>query len=190
MKKFHAVTCLITTAIIAWSCAPSFKVNSDYDKSADFTRYKTFALYNPENVNSAISELNRSRVINAIKSEMNKKGFVEDTTSPDLLVNAVAIFQDRQSVSSTSTGTGGMYGYGYRYGAYGWGGGVSHTSYDVRNYKDGSLVIDVIETSAKKLIWQGTGNKEIDGPVKDPDVNIPKAIGLIMESFPPGAKKK
>jgi hypothetical protein len=191
MKKFHAVAYLITAAIIVWSCAPSFKVNSDHDKTVDFTAYKKFALYNPENLNKAVSDLNRTRVFNAIKNEMIKKGFVEDTTSPDLLVNAVAIFEDRQSVSSTTTG-GGMYGgyYGGMYGAYGWGGGTSHTNVDVRHFKDGSLIIDVVEASSKKLLWQGTGNKEIDGPVKDPDVRIPKAVGLIMASFPPGAAKK
>jgi len=187
MKKFPAVMLLIATAIIVWSCAPTLKVNSDYDKDVNFSTYKKFALYNPENINQAISELNRARVVTAIKSEMVKRGFVEDSTSPDLLVNAVAIFEDRQSMSSTSTGGG---YYGGRYGAYGWGGGSSHTTYDVRNYKDGSLVIDVIEASTKKLVWQGTGNKEIDGPVKNPDVNIPKAVGLIMTSFPPGAAQK
>jgi len=191
MKKIHALTYLITAAIIAWSCSASFKVNSDYDKTVDFTGYKKFALYNPDNLNKAISELNRSRVFGAIKSEMTKKGFVEDTTSPDLLVNVVAIFEDRQSVSSTTTG-GAMYGgyYGGMYGAYGWGGGTSHTNVDVRHYKDGSLIIDVVEANSKKLLWQGTGNKEIDGPVKNPDETIPKAVGLIMASFPPGASKK
>jgi hypothetical protein len=191
MKKLHALTYLMTVVIIAWSCAPSFKVNSDYDKSADFTAYKKFALYNPDNLNKAISELTRSRVFAAIKNEMTKKGFVEDSASPDLLVNVVGIFEDRQSVSSTTTG-GGMYGgyYGGMYGAYGWGGGTSHTNVDVRHYKDGSLIIDVVEASSKKLLWQGTGNKEIDGPVKNPDVTIPKAVGLIMASFPPGTSKK
>lgn len=191
MKKIHASIYLIMAVIIAWSCSPSFKVNSDYDKTADFTAYKKFALYNPENLNKAVSELNRTRVANAIRSEMTKKGFVEDAAAPDLLVNAVAIFEDRQSVSSTTTG-GGMYGgyYGGMYGAYGWGGGTSHTNVDVRHFKDGSLIIDVVEANSKKLLWQGTGNKEIDGPVKNPDVNIPKAVGLIMASFPPGASKK
>src|SRR3954470_2842413 len=107
MKKIHAIVYLMTVVIVAWSCAPSFKVNSDYDKSADFVNYKKFALYNPDNMNKAVSELNRTRVVDAIKSEMTKKGFVEDASSPDLLVNAVAIFQDRQSVSSTTTGGGG-----------------------------------------------------------------------------------
>jgi len=191
MKKIHASGLLLAIAVIAWSCS-TFKVNSDYDKAADFSGYKTFGLLNPENLDNAITELNRTRIINAIKAEMVKKGFVEDEASPQLLVNAIALFKDRQSMSSTSTGYGGMYGgmYGGAYGAYGWGGGVSHTSYDVRHYKDGSLIIDIVEASSKKLLWQGTGNKEIDGPVKDPDVNIPKAVGLIMASFPPGKSKK
>ena len=94
MKRFHALTFLVTVTIIAWSCAPSLKVNSDYDKAVNFSTYKTFTLYNPENVNKAISDLNRTRVINAIKSEMAKKGFVENATNPDLLVNAVAIFEE------------------------------------------------------------------------------------------------
>src|SRR5436305_1236206 len=130
MKKIYALTYLMSAVIIVWSCAPSFKVNSDYDKSADFASYKKFALYNPDNLHEAVTELNRSRVASAIKSEMIKKGFVEDAASPDVLVNAVAIFKDRQSVSSTTTG-GGMYGgyYGGMYGAYGWGGGgTSHTN--------------------------------------------------------------
>src|SRR5687767_11619073 len=138
MKKIYALMCILTAITIAWSCAPSLKVNSDYDKSVDFSAYKKFALYNPENLNQAVSELNRFRVANAIKGEMQKKGFVQDSISPDVLVNAIAIFEDRESVSSTTTG-GSMYSgyYGGMYGAYGWGGGTSHTSVDVRHFKDG-----------------------------------------------------
>jgi len=188
MKKFLQNSCLLSLILLAWSCGPGLKVNSDYDKAADFKKYKTFAMYTPENINDAISQLNRDRVIAAIKSEMTKKGFQESTTSPELLVNAVAIFQDRASVTANSNN----YGYGGVYRPYYWGvaGASSTTTYDVRHYKDGSLIIDVIDAAAKKLIWQGTGNKEIDGPVKDPDKRIPEAIAMIMASFPPGAVKK
>jgi hypothetical protein len=185
MKRIHALTFLLTAVVIAWSCGSSLKVSTDYDKSADFTKYKTFGLYNPENQNQAISQLNRNRIIEAIKAEMSKRGYVESSDAPDLLVNSTSIFQDRQSVSSTNT-----YMYGGMYRPYGWGPGVSSTNYDVRHYKDGSLVIDVVEGSSKKLLWQGTGNKEIDGPIKDPDTNIPKAVAMIMTDFPPGQAKK
>jgi hypothetical protein len=187
MKKIHASAFLFVAAIMAWSCGPSLKVSSDYDKNVDFGKYKTFALYNAENIHDAISELNQARIYAAIRNEMAKKGYVESTGSPELLVNTTAILQDRSSVSSTTTGGAYMYGSVYR--PYSWGPGVSYTNYDVRHYKDGSLIIDIIDAQSKKLLWQGTGNKEIDAPIKDPDTNIPKAIAAIMDEFPPGKKK-
>jgi hypothetical protein len=69
-------------------------------------------------------------------------------------------------------------------------GATSNTTYDVQHYKDGSLIIDVVDANSKKLLWQGIGNSEIDKPLKDPETTIPAAIGKIMASFPPSAAKK
>jgi len=175
------------TVIIA-SCESQLKVSSDYDKSVDFNQYKTFSLYHDEKSSTAISQLNQDRVVNAIRSEMVKRGFTESSSSPDLLVNSVAIFKDKQSVTANTN----YYGYGGYYRPYYGGMGMtsSTTSYSVDNYKDGSLIIDVVDAKTNKLIWQGTGNKEIDKPAKDPDTAIPKAISSIMSSFPPGKTKK
>jgi Domain of unknown function (DUF4136) len=173
------------TLLAISSCGPALKVNTDYDKQVNFGQYKTFSIYQDVKVSDAISQLNHDRVINAIKSEMVKKGLQENTSSPDVLVNCVAIFKDRTSVTATTD----YYGYGGFYRPYYWGGGSS-TNYSTRNYKDGSLIIDVVDANSKKLIWQGVGNKEIDKPAKDPDTAIPKAVASIMEDFPPGASKK
>jgi Domain of unknown function (DUF4136) len=186
MKKFLQISLpLLIAGYLISSCGPSLKVTNDYDKSANFDQYKTFALYNSDSIHDAISPLNQQRIV---KSEMGKKGFQENTSSPDVWVNITAILQNRVAVSSTTD----YYGYGGMYRPYYWGGGMSSatTNYNVQHYKDGSLIIDVIDANSKKLVWQGTGNKEIDGPVKDPDTTIPKAVASIMESFPPGKSKK
>lgn len=186
MKPFQFLIGLLAILMV-WSCGPTLKVNTDYDKSVDFSKYKTFSLYKMD-TNSGISELNQKRIATAIRNEMISKGFQENTSSPDMLVNQVAIFKDKVAVSSTTN----YYGYGGVYRPYYWSGaGVSGTtSYNVDEYKEGSLIIDVIDAGTQKLIWQGIGNKEIDGPVKDPDTKIPKAITMIMEGFPPGKAKK
>jgi hypothetical protein len=186
MKKLLQLW-MIAMLVAIYSCAPSLKVTSDYDKQVDFAKYKTFSLYQDAKISDAISQLNHDRVINAIKSEMVKKGYQENAASPDVLVNAVAIFKDKVSVSATTD----YYGYGGFYRPYYWGGGMSSstTNYNTRHYKDGSLIIDIIDANSKKLLWQGVGNKEIDKPAKDPDTAIPKAVASIMESFPPGSKK-
>jgi hypothetical protein len=186
-KYLQLFTLLLLTAYLM-SCGPSLKVTHDYDKAVNFDQYKTFALYNSDSIHDAISPLNQQRILNSVKSEMAKKGFQENTGTPDVLVNVTAILQNRVAVSSTTD----YYGYGGAYRPYYWGGGMgsSTTNYNVQHYKDGSLIIDVIDASSKKLIWQGIGNKEIDKPAKDPDAAISKAVASIMESFPPGKAKK
>jgi hypothetical protein len=188
MKKYLQISTALLIVVYLVSCGPSVKVASDYDKSVNFDQFKTFALYNSDSIHDAISPLNQQRILNAVKSEMVKKGLQEATGSPDVLVNVTAILQNRVAVSSTTD----YYGYGGMYRPYYWGGGMSSatTNYNVQHYKDGSLIIDVIDANSKKLVWQGTGNKEIDKPAKDPDTAIPKAIASIMESFPPGKAKK
>ena len=189
MKKYLQIPTLLLIAGYLISCGPSLKVTHDYDKSVNFDQYKTFALFNSDSIHDAISQLNQQRIINAVKNEMTKKGLQENTSHPDVLVNITAILQNRVAVSSTTD----YYGYGGMYRPYYWGGGMggaSTTNYNVQHYKDGSLIIDVIDANSKKLVWQGTGNKEIDKPAKDPDTAIPKAVASIMESFPPGKAKK
>lgn len=171
-------------AITMVACGPSLKVTSDYDKAANFTQYKTFAI-DTFRMTQRISQLNANRIINAVKAEMTNKGFTENTASPDLRVNIATILKDQQSVTANTD----YYGYGGVYRPWVWGGGMGvngYTTYNVQNYKDGSLIIDIGDANTKNLIWEGIGNQEIDKPLKDPDTQIPAAVASIMKSFPPG----
>ncbi|RFM27301.1 DUF4136 domain-containing protein [Deminuibacter soli] len=187
MKRLLSIA--FAALLVSVGCSPSLKVSSDYDKSADFSKYKTFSLYPQNDKTGAVSELNQNRINSAIKAEMTRKGYQEDASGPDVLVNVTAILKDRKSVSATTD----YYGYGGYYRPYAWGGGMGvtgYTSYNVQNYKDGSLIIDVVDANSKKLLWQGVGNSEIDKPIKDPDTAIPAAITKIMAQFPPPNGKK
>ena len=119
---------------------------------------------------------------------MVKKGFTETSNNPDLMLNAVTILKDKQSVTATTN----YYGYGGLYRPYGYYGGMgmaSNTTVKTYNYKDGSLVIDIVDNATQKMIWQGTGNKDIDKKPKDTEAAIAEAVSKIMASFPPGLKK-
>ena len=103
-------------------------------------------------------------------------------------MNVVAVLKDRVSVTANTN----YYAYGGVYRPYYWGtgGAVSGTTnYDVQHYKDGSLIIDVIDGHTKTLVWQGIGNREIDAPLKDPETRVPKGVKSIMATFPPKEKK-
>jgi len=138
-----------------------------------------------------MSQLNQNRIMNAISDEFKKKGLLAVSSNPDLLIHTTAIVKDKQSLSSNTTYTGG-YGYGGYYRPYGWGGGMStgYTTYSVDEYKDGSLIIEVVDAKTKNLLWEGIGNKEIDKPAKDLDAAVKDAVAKILAGYPPGAAKK
>jgi len=173
-----------------YSCSPTVKVTTDYDHAANFSEYKTFAVYDLKAQQGQVNQLNVDRVAKAIRNEMLAKGFTE-SSNPDLKVNAVSILKNKTSVSANTD----FYGYGGMYRPYGyWGGGAmmggANTTFNTYDYVDGSLVIDIVSTKTDKLVWQGIGNAEIDSRPDNPEQFINDAIKKILAGFPPGAVKK
>jgi hypothetical protein len=180
------ITLSLISVMVATSCETPIKVTTDYDKSVNFSRYTTFAMLTLNEKDQSISQLNANRILKAVKTQMLAKGFEEDTASPDMKVNVVTIMTNKQEISANTNN----YGYGGAYRPYGWGAGSGYTTVDVKDYTDGSLIVEVIDASNNQLIWEGVGNKDIDGPSKNPDETIPAAIAKIMKDFPPGKNKK
>ncbi|UOK41509.1 MULTISPECIES: DUF4136 domain-containing protein [Flavobacterium] len=182
----HFLLLFLAISALLISCN-SVTVQTDYDKSVDFSKYKTFSFYELADKSGSISQLNKNRIINAVQAEMIKKGLTVSADNPDVLVNITTILTDKKSVTANTD----YYNYGGYYRPYHWGGGYvgSTTTYNVYEYKEGSLIIDVVDASNKQLIWQGIGNKEIDSPSKNPDKNITEAVAKILENYPPKPKK-
>jgi len=190
-------TCLFFVAILLFaSCAPSLNITTDYNRSANFSKYKTFSMYQMADKSQSVSQLNQNRIIGAVKAQMVQDGFTEVASNPDLLVNVTSVRTDQKGLESNTMGTGGvgMYGGGGYYRPYGFGGvyggmGMSTTTTTVTNTIIGSVIIDIVDASDNQVVWTGTGNKEIDKPSENPDQAISAAIAKIMASFPPGAVK-
>jgi len=182
MKKYLII---LSYFIFTVGCAPVLRVHTDYDKQVDFSKYKTFSFYGFTDKTSGMSELNRNRIIAAIKAEMVNHGFKEVDANPDLYVNATTILKEKTQISSTN-----YYGYGGVYRPYYWGPGYSGNDYNMYTYNEGSLIIDIIDGASKNLVWQSTGNQQIDIPLKDPDTVIPNAVKLILAKFPPTTVSK
>ena len=173
--------------VLLSACSSPLKVTNDFDKSVDFTQYKTFAMYPLQDKSGAVSQLNQNRITAAVKQQMIAKGFTENDANPDVLVNVVTYLKEKQQVTANTN----YYGYGGYYRPYAWGGGMASgtTTYSTYEYHDGTLMIDVVDAAKKQLVWQGVGNKEIDKPNKNPDEKINNAVAKIMAGFPPGTKK-
>lgn len=177
--------------VLFYSCSPTVKVTTDYDHAANFSEFKTFAVYDLKAQEGQVSQLNVDRVTRAIRAEMIAKGFSETASNPDLKVNAVSILKNKQFVTADSN----FYGYGGMYRPYGyWGGGMmgggATTTFNTYDYVDGSLVIDIVSTKTQKLVWQGIGNSQIDSTPHNPEEFITNSIKKILTGFPPDLAKK
>ena len=167
--------------LIAASCA-TIKVSSDFDKTAKFPGYKTYA-FTPEVQTLNVDELNRKRLITAVENELSLKGFTK-SDNPDVLVDIKITGEKKQTATATSSG--GYYG-GYRYG---WGGGMGTTTVNYDSYVEGTLFVEMIDAAKKQLVWQGRGVGTIDpeASAEKREKNINYAIKQIFTKYPPKIK--
>ncbi|MCT4589683.1 MAG: DUF4136 domain-containing protein [Carboxylicivirga sp.] len=140
MKRivFFAIIAMIFTA-----CS-SIRTTADWDPSADFRGYQSFN-FSESFDEIKVNDLDKRRIKNAIITEMEKRGYTL-SDQPDLLVNGYVTSVERTVVTNTHYG-----GYGPYY--YGWGGWYS--TMDVNKYKEGTLIVSLIDVRNKQLIWEG-----------------------------------
>jgi hypothetical protein len=193
LQKKIKITLLLMVGIVVAGCGSAIKVSADYDKTIDFKKYKTFSVYNLKQTGS-VNPANADRIINALKKQMTEKGFVEDLQDPDLHVNAISILERKQAVAVNAPPTN-FYGYGGVYRPYGFfmlgNGFIGNDNISINQYdfKQGTLMIDVVDAKVQKVVWQGVGNSEIDTKPVNANELINYAVGAIMVSFPPEPKK-
>jgi hypothetical protein len=159
------------------------KTTYDFDKSAPFTAFKTYAM---KDGTKSGHELIDKRLTEAIEAQMAAKGFTKNDANPDVFVVYHIAFDQQKDISSYSSGP--MYG-GY---GWGWGGawGATTTDVRVREILVGTLAVDMIDAKKKQMAWRGLGTKEIDTHAKPEkrDTNINKAVEKIFKNYPPKVK--
>jgi Domain of unknown function (DUF4136) len=165
----------ILSVLLLASCA-SVSINSDYDKKADFTKYKTYAFYKTGIDKVEISDLDKKRILRSIEEEMTLKGFTKSET-PDLLVNINTKAEKNVNVNQFQSAFG--YGWGFGWNPY------FGMNYNVNTNTEGILTIDLIDASKKELIWQGEGIGYLTQNTNKKDENIKNFVTRILSQYPP-----
>jgi hypothetical protein len=165
------------------ACQTKPQVRADYDKSADFGRYRTFNFVSqPSTDKEGYSSLLTEQLKAAVTGEMEKRGYML-ADSPDLLINFSGKLQNMQEVRSSPSPTPAPY-YGYRTGMYGAWPGYANDVYTV-NYTEGTLNIDIIDASHKAMVWEGVGVGEVTKEkLQDRQATLNKAVADIFAKFP------
>ena len=174
---------LLLVALLA-GCATGPRITTDADPSADFTRYRSFAFYEPLAVETkGYSTPSSQRMKAATRREMEARGYVYDEARPDLRVNINAYINERQDVISTPQLQQRVY-YNYRYNSY-----VSTAFWtertDVYSYSEGTLNVDLVDAARKQLVWEGIAvGRMANTKPSARDARIDSTIAEIFARYP------
>jgi len=171
---------IVAFFLICWGCGPQLQVYSDYDPSYDLKKYTTFnwgPKINIEAGNNPLyyNELNDKRIKGAVVQQLTSRGYKFDEGNSDLVVHYHIIIEDQTVIVTDPPG--------YDYGPY-W----LRMQTNIRQYQEGTLILDVMDSGTNSLIWRGLATSVVDMH-NSPDhaqALIKKAIDKIFKKFPKG----
>ena len=189
MQKYSRFVILIMLFIF-WGCS-TLIVSQDYDLKANFSGLKTYAWQSETHQKTGDvrvdNPLLHSRIRSAVDHFLLGSGYRKVSQgAPDFYIKYQ--YSIRSKVESDNL-DGGV---GFGIGTYGRHGGIGiSTGGSVNTYDEGMLVIDIIASGSKDLIWRGTGTRRISqhSNPEETTKNVNEAVEKILAQFPPKPKK-
>lgn len=206
MKK---ILLILNSVIIIMmiSCSSTYNlVSSDYDRSVDFTKYKTFA-WLPDKADTANTvynnEIIRNNIRNYLGQCMSDRNYSVDLENPDLLMQLVITNAKKQRLVNSYQSSypssyyyrpyysGSLYYSPYQYGYYYRGYGHQSFNYSYpstittrkEEYVEGAITLNFIDAKTKQLVWTGTAK----GDIYDPSYisrDLHPAVHTIIDQYP------
>lgn len=171
---------LFAAMAIAACAAPGATVRSQAAPNAGFGGYQTFGFYDElPGQQAAYTSFVDQYVADAIAAEMQARGYRREVNG-QLLINFHRQAREKVEVSQTTAPPG---FYGHRRGLYTWAGAPVTT--DVRTYREGTLLVDVVDGAAKKLLWQSVATQRVTEAIREnPKPVIDAAVARMFAEFP------
>ena len=200
-------TGLVLLLVAALSACSSYNYYTAPRNKTDLSAYRTFAWLPPATMTNKAGavvkkEVADERVKDAAISALENKGLKFQENNPDLLVSYTTVTGRGMKTEfypyyyggypgfglGFGWGWGGGWGYRpfYGYGGWGWGYpygyGYGGGGYARVPYKEGTLIIDIMDTRSRKLVWRGFGVGELHNPQKTVK-ELPKVVNGIIEQL-------
>ena len=172
---------LAAILFVAPSAAYAQKVSVDYDKSANFSSYKTFAWAEGQGARNPIVN---QMIITAVERELTARGLSKTAENPDVRIAFLAAVGMDLEVTKPGWANpinyGGVVAAGPRW-----------------NVTTGTLLIDLLDAKLNRSVWRGT-IKEVLSQAPSADAaadarrvekTVTKGIAKMFKKYPVSAKK-
>jgi Domain of unknown function (DUF4136) len=174
--RFASLLCLLIVLTCAGAQAQKIKV--EYDKSIDFSQFKTFAL---DSNQASAKPMLRLAILAAVQDDLTKRGLKQVADNPELYVQVYGASDSDVSFSYHDP----IYGSGIppiNYGITYWY-NIPGTVTSVVVHK-GELVVDVIDAGQKKLIWRGIAKDKLSDQKQKLLDQVNTAVEKMFEQYP------
>ncbi len=196
MKKNAYFQAIIFLLFLIYGCGIYRSVYSDYDRSINFTKYKTFAwLPDRDTSNTETNnQMIRTNTRNYFNYEFARRAYQINVDSPDVFLDLI-VRSERKAFEYTNrwyTPNSGWYRcnpyyqecpppYYYPY----------YYEYDYSNfhvtqrveYWESSITLNIIDRVQNKLVWTGTAKGDLYDPAYIED-NLHPAVYRILKKYP------
>ena len=162
---------------ICLGCNTILKVYSDYDRSYDLRTFKTYQwaeVHELESKNNPLyfNELTDKRIKSISDKQLKLKGFSLVDDKPDVIIHYHIMVNDRYSLSSDPYGL---------YGSYWTRPGGNTILY---MYKEGILIIDMMDSKSNNLVWRGYAVSVLEDDEEEiSELTLNKAIARILQRY-------
>ena len=180
MKVQRAVFLLMGIVLLFAGKLSAQDVKTDYDRKADFGKYKTYSWEQVKTKNP----LDADRIKNDVNAVLAGKGWTQVNSGGDVSIVAMEITKNQQTLNTYYDGFGG--GWGWR----GFGGGLGEATTTTDTYKVGTLVLDLFDAKTKQLLWRGTSSDTLSNNSDKNIKNLDKGVEKMFKQFPPSSSKK
>jgi len=168
---------LVATCCFLASCAgvgPSVSVKTDYNHHASFAGYHTYALDMAE---SGLRSTGQAALADALKTNLAAKGITEAPRGKaDLVIVPVGFTQEKLHSMPNGTTTYVIDHKGYRTGDW-------VINNDVKQYTQGTLVIDFLDRKKHTIVFRGIGQGAMSTAERNA-IGIRDAVQRIVADLP------
>lgn len=176
-----ATSLLLLGVALGVGCS-SIRVVTDFDPDTEFSGFEEYAWLpdeRPEGDPRLHNDLVDAVVRRSVDRTLSERGFRKvPLASANFLVTYYLGLETRIDVQTVHSS--------FRYSRRGWSGSVG-TDTRVRQYERGTLLVDVLDPSSRRLVWRGSADSRV-GSRTDParrDQQIDDAVRRILDRFPP-----
>ena len=182
MASLRVTLLALAAALVGCS---TVKIKTEFDPAAPYASYKTYAWITadpgPEQAPAIRNPEIRARVIRAVDRELKEKKLVlvPREANPDFLVTVLGWAQSEIHVTNYGYAYGGAYAYG-PYAAT----PMAVPVTEVRQYTQGTLLLDFVDAKTSKLVWRGTATDTLGSPESVP-ATVDEAVKKLLAAYPP-----